>query len=323
MATLHETSTCCGARVYRFGGKRRCCAQCRRTWSIHRGRCGRKRVRAQVELPRQLILEHVSAGRIGRRQHRSVSTIYRRCRESINRLVSRPEVSDLPAGADLVLIVDGLRFTTRGVSWVQYNVALKPVTVDVAYFADPVFRLGGESSRNWEHVLTGIQPAIRARIRALVADGLRGMNELAVQNGWVYQRCHFHIRALLRYWLSGPWVSPANAAIRWAIDDALLSTDEEQAEVARTAMIAHVRRLPGGMSGTLGQMVHDWDAIRAYLRYPHLSIPNTTNVVESMHNRLRQVVSGVSTIDAILRRATAFIRLHGPFTCNGQHFQQH
>jgi len=290
---------------------------------VHPGRCGRKRSRTRAELPRQLILENVSVRRIGRRQHCSVSTIYRRCRESIDRLISRPELSDLPTKADLVLIVDGLRFATRGVRWVQYTMALKPVDADLAYFANPVPRLGGESATNWQQIFEGIQPVLRVRIRALVADGLRGMKEVAALNGWVYQRCHFHIRALLRYWLGGPWTDPADNAIRWAIDDALLSTDEGRAEVARTTLTAHVHNRPGGMSCILGQLVRDWDAIRAYLQYPHLNIPRTTSAVESMHSSLRDVVSGVSTINAILRRATAFIRLHGPFNCNGPSFQQH
>jgi len=66
-----------------------------------------------------------------------------------------------------------------------------------------------------------------------------------------------------------------------------------------------------------------WTSIRADLTHPELSIPRTTGAVESMHGSLREVVSGLSTVDAILRRATAYVRLHDPFNCNGPDFQQH
>jgi len=290
---------------------------------VHPAGPGRKRSRAQAELPRRLILENVPVREISRQQHCSTSTIYRRCRESTDRLASRPELPGLPANVDLVLIVDGLRFEIRGTHWVQYTMAFKPIDADLIHFADPVMLRGGESATNWQRVFEYIRPEPAGRVRALVADGLRGMKEVAALNGWVYQRCHFHIWALLRRWLGGPWVSPADNAIRWAIDDALLSVDEERAEAARMAMTAHVRDQPGGMSCILRQLVRDWDAIRAHLRYPRLSIPRTTSAVESMHSRLRDVLSGVSTTDAILRRATAFIRLRGPFNCKGHRFQQH
>lgn len=310
--------------MYRFGGKRRRCTGCGRTWSVHPGRCGRRRNRIHIQLPRRLILEHVPARQISREQHHSVSTIYRWCREAVCRsVISEPGLSGLPANVELVLIVDGLRFHVRNGRWVQYTMAFKPVDADIAYFADPLLLPGSESATNWQQVFRSIQPETGARVRALVADGLRGMTDVAARNDWVYQRCHFHIRALLRYWLGGPWVDPANDAIRWAIDDALLSADEGRADAARAAMATHVRGRPGGMSGILHQLIRDWDAVRAYLRHPELSIPTTTGVIESMHSSLRQVVSGVSTMQAILRRATAFIRLHEPFNCNGPSFQQH
>lgn len=270
-----------------------------------------------------MIVENVSARQIGRQRHCSVLTVYRQCREAICRLLSGPELSGLPNSEALVLIVDGLRFNIRGVRWVQYTMAFKPVDVSLAYFADSLLMPGGESATSWQYALESIEPERRARIRALVADGLRGMKEVAALNGWVYQRCHFHIRAQLRYWLGSSWVYPRDKAISWAIDDALLSTDEGRAETARAALDDHVRAYPGGMSCILRQLVREWAAIRAYLWYPHLNIPRTTGTVESMHSRLRTILSGVSTIRAIRHRATAFIRLHGPFACNGTHFQQH
>lgn len=269
-----------------------------------------------------MILENVPARQISRERHCSVSTVYRWCREAIDRsVVSEPELSGLPGDVDLVLIVDGLWFS-KG-SWVQYTMAFKPVDAAVAYFADPRLLPGGESSNNWQQIFSRIRPDVRVRVRALVADGLKGMAVVAALNDRVYQQCHFHIRSLLNHWLARPWVNPADQSIRWAIDDALLAVDGDRANLARAAMSAHVRDHPRALAGVLRRLLREWNSIRAYIAHPELSIPRTTGTVESMHGSLREVVSGLSTVDAILRRMTAYIRLHDPFTCNSPDFQQH
>ncbi len=269
-----------------------------------------------------MILEGVPARQISRQRHCSVSTVYRWCREAIDRAaISEPELSGLPGDVDLVLIVDGLWFG-KG-SWVQYTLAFKPVDASVAYFADPRLLPGGESSTNWQQIFSRIRPDVRVRVRALVADSLKGMAAVAALNDWVYQQCHFHIRALLNRWLVRPWVNPVDQSIRWAIDDALLAVDGDRANVACAAIAAHVRDHPGVVADILRRLLRELDSIRAYLVHPELSIPRTTCVIESMHGRLREVVSGLSSVDAIRRRMTAYVRLHDPFNCNGPDFQQH
>jgi hypothetical protein len=269
-----------------------------------------------------MILENMPARQFSRERHCSISTVYRWCREAIDRSVlSEPELSGLPDDVDLVLIVDGLWFG-KG-NWVQYTMAFKPVDASVAYFADPRLLPGGESSTNWQHIFSRIRPDVRVRVRALVADGLNGMAAVAAQNDWVYQQCHFHIRARLNQRLARPWVNPVDESICWAIDDALLSADGARADAAHAAMSAHVRDHPGVLADMLRRLLREWNSIRAYITHPELSIPRTTGAVESMHGSLREVVSGLSTVNAILRRMTAYIRLHDPFTCNSPDFQQH
>jgi hypothetical protein len=269
-----------------------------------------------------MILENVPARQFSRERHCSVSTVYRWCREAIERSVlSEPELSGLPDDVDLVLIVDGLWFG-KG-NWVQYTMAFKPVDASVAYFADPRLLPGGESSTNWQQIFSRIRPDVRTRVRALVADGVKGMADVVALNDWVYQQCHFHIRAPLNRWLARHWVDPVDESICWAIDDALLAVDEDRANVARAAMAAHVRDHPGAFAGMLRRLLREWSSVRAYITHPELSIPKTTGVVESMHGSLREIVSGLSTVDAIQRRMTAYVRLHAPFTCNSPDFQQH
>lgn len=269
-----------------------------------------------------MILENVPAGEISRERHCSVSTVHRRCREAIDRSVlAGPELLRLPVDVDLVLIVDGLWFG-KG-NWVQYTMAFKPVDAAVAYFADPRLLPGGESSTNWQQIFSRIRPDLRLRVRALVADGLKGMAAVAALNDWVYQQCHFHVRARLNHWLVRPRGNSVDESICRAIDDALLAADRARADAAHAAISAYVRDQPEVLADILRRLLRDWNSIRAYLTHPELSIPRTTGAVESMHGSLRKVVCGLSTVDAILRRMTAYTRLHDPFTCNSPDFQQH
>lgn len=321
MATLHEKSSCCGARVHRFGAKRRRCSACRRTWSVHKARRGRKRVSVDASLPRQLLVERVPTRLLARRQHRSESTVRRRCRATIDRVILRSADPVMPETVDFVMLVDGLRYRISGESWVQYTVALKPTSDNVAYFVDPIFISGPESAPNWRRVFDMLPPSAALRIKALVSDGLRGMKELAASKGWVYQRCHYHLWALLRPWM---WIlrHDGAGAVLDAVSVGLTAPDRESAEAARARLRAHIAADPGGVSGVLNQLLRDWAAARCYLDHPDLQIPTTTNVVESMHRLMRDSLSGTSTLDGIMRRSTALTRLHPPLTCNGHIFQQ-
>jgi hypothetical protein len=322
MAILQEKSACCGAKVHRIGGKRRRCSVCRRTWSVHKARCGRRRRRGDPDLPRLLLIEHIPARVLSRRRHCSVSTIYRRCRQAVDSSMAGAALSALPTDVDLVMLADGLRFTIRGQGWVQYTIALKPRDDDRAYFADPILMAGSESATNWQAAFTALPPAIVLRIRALVTDGLRGMKEAAAANGWAYQRCHFHVWALLRIWL-WPLEYGNNRVIHQAVSDALAAVEPTVAARARAFLRTYVAVYPGGVSGILKQLLRDWAAIRAHIDHPDLCIPTTTNVVESMHNLLRDAACETNTAAGVLRRIAAVIRLHPSFVCNGTSLTQH
>jgi transposase-like protein len=227
----------------------------------------------------------------------------------------------MPETVDFVMLVDGLRYRIRGEGWVQYTVALKPTSDSVAYFMDPIFISGPESAPNWRTVFDMLPSAVALRIRGLVSDGLRGMKELAASKGWAYQRCHYHLWALLRPWM---WIlrRKGAGAILDAVSVGLTAPERESAEAARASLRAYVTANPGGVSGALKQLLRDWAAARCHLDHPDLQIPTTTNAVESMHRLMRDSLSGTNTLDGIMRRATALTRLHPPFTCNGHVFQQ-
>jgi hypothetical protein len=204
MATLHETLHDCSDYVQRHGGRRRACARCGRTWSVHKRRRGRKRRRVNRALPKMVFVSHEVAERLRQRRRCSRDAMYRQIRRACQDLVQRPPTVLVPDDTDLVLIVDGLWFAFRQREWVLYNMALRPIAGDRACFLDPILLEGKECAKRWRQALALSISRDRFRhIRAFVTDGFRGARTIATDNGWVLQRCHWHLLSALRGFVTG------------------------------------------------------------------------------------------------------------------------
>jgi hypothetical protein len=231
---------------------------------------------------------------------------------------------DVPAG-DLVLLLDALHFRFGRQEWALYNSALKPVGENLAYFLKPTLRSGHESARLWRDVLAAIVPDVRGRIRALISDGFRGVGTICHENGWVHQRCHFHLLA--------QFMGPRRRMVRVrsrsrgvrdkvyrAVCVALRTTDDQELAQAVDLLNQLVALLPkriGRWRGIVRRFLLELDDFRAYLRYPELHLPTTTSAIESMHSLMRTAVSRVNSPQAILRRAACLILLRPTISCNG------
>ena len=183
----------------------------------------------------------------------------------------------------------------------------------------------------WRLVIAAIAPTVAARIHALVTDNLPGMGRIAQQHGWVLQLCHFHLllklRALrygIRYTLRG---GPIREEIQRLIRIALV--EPEGPMLARTR--AELTRLSRGNCGTqriqvtVREFVDNLAFYRAYLTHPALELPHTTNSVESMCRLLREMLRSsraASNPAALLKWATALVRLRPNIRCNGQDFNR-
>jgi hypothetical protein len=73
------------------------------------------------------------------------------------------------------------------------------------------------------------------------------------------------------------------------------------------------------------EFLHGLEFYRAYLKYPQLGLPQTTNVVESMGRILREMLRSSragSNPAALLLWATALIRMRSTMTCNGHYINR-
>jgi hypothetical protein len=278
-------------------------------------------------LPRRILLERQLVRNITRRGHGSPSSLRRWNRKAMQRIVQQPNQATIP-DSDLVLLVDGLWSTFQGEYWVLYDMAVKPIETNVAYFLDPFLRSKRETVVGWRAALASIPESIRKRVRALVSDGIPGLDVVAQGHGWVHQLCHWHLLSALEGKLGR---ARARLPTRWlregiyqAICEAVRTIDEERLITLR----ARLKYLAGRWDcrRRLRMMTNEFlrqeGAFQAYLRYPGLRLPTTICTMESMHRLLRGAIGTVSNPDSLRLRATAFLRLHPTITCNGRILQQ-
>jgi hypothetical protein len=247
----------------------------------------------------------------------------------MRRLADKPHSPVLPDG-QLVLIADALRMTSRSREWTLYNMAVKPVDRDTAFVLDPVLLPGRESASGWRHAIGRIAPSVGQRIAALVSDGLPGSDATCREQGWIHQRCHWHLLAVFigswnrrhrRRTLLGKIRDVAYLAVRLAMN----TTDQERLRVALgvlEALIPMVPKRAWKLPGVIRQFLADVGSFRAYLNHPELALPVTTAVIESLHSRFRAITSRNHSPDAVLRRAACFVRMRPTIRCSARKRQQ-
>lgn len=329
METMHEKCAHPRDAIQRFGGRRRRCRICGRTWTVHPRKRGRRPRRPSPVLLRQVLLEGAPSGLLCRRHRCKRWTLQKRCQAASQLLAACPHVPVLPDGP-LVLIADALRLTRGRKEWALYDLAIKPVDADVAFIMSPVLLAGRESARGWRQALTTIPPALRQRIKALVSDGLPGAETICREYGWIHQRCHWHLQAMFggsrrpRRHVRTLLHRIRTLASRTA-SLAANATDTERLQgllgVLET-IIPMVPKRAWKLPGIIRQFIADIDAFRAHLLHPELELPVTTGVVESLHSRFRAVTARIHSPTAVWRRSACYVRLHSTMRCRARKHQQ-
>lgn len=245
-----------------------------------------------------------------------------RFHRTLSTFLGHPRSADIAPGP-LILLADALWFRFQKTSWTLYLLAVRPVAGSTATFLDPVLLSGNESARHWAEVLATLPPDLRSCVRAFVSDGFKGSKELAQAENWIFQRCHFHCLARFQAVRASRKYSLPSAAIRGAVDRgvrAALSTVDPNRLTRITQellVLAADPACPQKIRMVVRAFCRELSSFHAYLRFPELHLPITTNTVETMARLLRRVVRPLRTPQAMLRWATAFIRLRPTITCNG------
>lgn len=318
-------SPCCAATIRRFGGRRRQCAYCLKTWRVRKRRRGRPRLRADPKLLHRVFRQHRTLTELADRRGLSRQAVGHRFLAELGRQLIRERRQLEPSGGS-ILICDALWCRFRGRLWVLYLMAIRPVDGNRAFFLDPLLSHGPESRTGWERALSTIPSEQRTRIRAFVVDNFKGCTTIARENSWVLQLCHFHIIATLRAKLGGvrrrdlkdgPLRQEAFRLIKAALKtadqvelDACL--DRIRALHAETSLHRKIRHM-------LREFIRRIAEYRAYRAHPHLALPRTTGSAESMVRVIRDLMRrtrNFSSPRAFRLWVTNYIRVRPEIACN-------
>ena len=331
MNSKHAKSPCCGARVRRFGPRRRQCVQCRHTWTVRPRKRGRPPHRTPASVLHRVLVGGFTLTQLFSKRPGVALPAYRyRFRQALYRFVARPSPQVIPGGP-LVLLADGLWFEFDGMPWVLYLTALKPCRGNYATFLDPLLLPGREGASRWQQALAAIPPGATRRIQAMVVDNLPGMQRLAHQRRWVLQLCHFHLLLKLQAQRRGVRYTLRGGPVREEIHQLIRSTLELPDGNRLSGALEQLRRLSYGDCGTqriqttVREFLKGLPFYRTYLTHPHLELPRTTNSVESMCRLLRELLRSSragSNPASVLLWATALIRQRPRVTCNGYSFNR-
>jgi hypothetical protein len=197
MKFLHEKSKCCGAKIIRFGGKRRQCTLCKKTWRVHPAKQGRKPLRKQCRYLKKVFNHGFRVNQLSFNSRLSTDAVYKRFASSLDAVVSQKRTIRI-RGDKLILIIDAEWQYFKSELWTLYFLAVKAVGTEKVIILDPALRRGKENAIIWNNVINQIPASVKKRIIAIVSDGIRGIENIAASNGWVLQRCHFHILSRLQ-----------------------------------------------------------------------------------------------------------------------------
>ena len=322
MNILHGKSPCCQARIYKFGGKRKQCSLCKKTWSIRQKKRGRKSKRVKPSLLDKVLgkgqkVAHI-ADRKGSVGQPALSYQLKKA------MTVKSRTNEYPIGW-LILIADALWFELDGQRWTLYLLAVRSTTGGLAYFLDPILLPGRESGVGWREAIGSIPADIDNRIVALVSDGFRGLCYLAKKKAWINQRCHFHLLAQFKVQL-GLWKKMPDHPIRkeiYAMVCKLLKTKEHEIEYSENLYeLLTSNNCPHRYREVGMEFLRRLSEFRSYLEYPELHLPHTTGCLESFNKIIRDRCKYARTPKSLRLRAISLTRVRTTITCNHIDFQQ-
>jgi hypothetical protein len=286
---------------------------------VYPHRRGRKRVRPIASLVVRTIEQRRPLGAQG---GGSAAARRKRFQVALRWWLGHTRPPGIPPGP-VVLLIDGVWCRFGGEDWTLYLLAFKPLGESRAYFVDPPLLPGREAASTWHAVLQELGPDVLRRVVAVVTDGFRGSHTLAQDYNWLHQRCHFHLVAQLQQRRGRHRPLPGAGVSQTVLEAVRKAVVTNSPRVLRR--LEHQLRLAvadpacrGRVKLILGGILRHLNAFRTYLRYPELSLPTTTNVVESMARRIRDRIRTLRTPAAVQRWAVAVIRLRPILKCNGR-----
>lgn len=316
--------------MQRFGKRRRRCVQCHATWRIRQKKRGRKRKRANENLALRFLEKRLPSLRtLAQNRGMKKDAMQRLLARSLERYISKHALAWkelIQTSGSLVAVIDGIWHYVQKEKYTIYIILLRPVEDNEAIIVPFFFYPGHESVAGWRHALAALPRELENRIVAVVSDGATSiMSLIKKEKHWIIQRCHFHLIAAIQHYIStGPRSRNREHAERiMRTVQAILGTDQPEALLILLAdlKILYHQSRSRGLRRVLRGFMADVDEYHAYLKYPELHLPATSNAAESLIQCARDVMyrcRGFRSLQTLKQRLRGLAIHKKKIVCNGK-----
>lgn len=256
-----------------------------------------------------------------RLEKRTVSARLRFLLQKFNRETPWPKVPEGP----LIAIADGIIEFFKGEKYTVYIILVRSINSSRACILPPYMRKGGEVVLGWQESFAQIPVDVFSRIEGLVCDGHGGLVRLARSNRWVLQRCHFHLLARIGHYASfGSCNRTRNVGtrIKRLVEIVLYRKSPEEVSLALEALEKIRNTITSRSFKTvISGFLRNYQDFRSYLNYPQYFLPTTSNSVEFLNSRIRDLqyrARGFRTPQSFFTWITGLCKYRKTQTCRGK-----
>lgn len=325
MNKKHAKSPCCHLKIIKYGERRRQCPGCCKTWRIRQKKTGRKKKRAQVDLAVSFLKnQRLSCYSLALKTNKSEDSLNRNMKASLEKFVFSTEYEELPTCKPLVVIADAMIQQVDSKLVTIYFILIKTPLSQRATIAPPYFEDGGESWVGWNNAFHALPEHILKSISVIVSDGHTGLKSLAARNGWLMQRCHFHLIASLQGRRSKSKFSrhrETGEKVFTLVSDIINNKDEDHIEKClKDLKLIKKNTSSPGLLRILRGFLKNYQHYRTFIDYPELNLPRTSNSAESLVGCIRSLLrktKGFRSLGSLKLWVIGLIKCKKHIICNG------
>lgn len=329
MKLLHVKSPCCQGEIRRFGSRRRQCVICHKTWRIRKKQRGRKRKSVKEELvvrffqkrlpPLRVMAEDKGCGKD------SVQLLLNRSLELYIKNHQNDWLADLENGKNLVAVADAIWYRILDEKYTIYVILLRGIDTNEAIICPPVIIKGHEGVEGWQKAFDALPKDLKNRILALISDGAGSLLSIVRPTGWIIQRCQFHLIASVQNYLTtGPRSTNQTYALEvLRLVQQVLRCNNKRGlkQLIQKIELFHNQSKSRGLRRVLNGLIRDLDDFHAYLKFPELHLPTTSNSAESFIQCIRDLMyrcRGFRSLSSLQKWLLGIAISKKTMRCNGK-----